>query len=312
MDMAYDRFSEYDESNDPYYATRQFLAPQYSTLPVEDIETILESAFPDMSPEEAENFFRNIGRTFSNVGREIGRRAPGILSGAVQGATTGAALGPWGILGGALAGGALGGATYKPQPGQRPSAAGIAGQVGQAALGGLLGGRGGAAGMVGQMGQAALGSLLGGRGPASQQLLAMLAQPQTLQAVMSPLFGAAGRQAVQAGGRTLPVSSILSTLGTLATRAAEEYETAEAEGEAAYLTDAEGQYVVDPANPDARAAYILNALHTANEAFFAGEYDEDYEYDEAEESDESYDEVMEFDETFYEILEDYEYDEFDE
>ena len=98
--MAYDGFSEYDESNDPYYATRQFLAPQYQALPTEDIETLLASVFPGALPEDAEDFFRNIGR-------EISHRAPGIISGAVQGATTGAALGPLGAFGGALAGGAL-------------------------------------------------------------------------------------------------------------------------------------------------------------------------------------------------------------
>ncbi|MBF2072254.1 MAG: hypothetical protein IGS50_00605 [Synechococcales cyanobacterium C42_A2020_086] len=308
--MTSSHFVEYDESTDPYYATRQFLIPQYRYLPAEDIESLLVETFPEMSPEDAESFFRDIGRSLGQFGREVGRRAPGIVSGAVTGATTGAALGPFGALGGALAGGALGGATYRPQPGT-PSAAAIAQQIGGQTLG-ALSRSGGTAGLIGQMGQTAMGALAGGQRGASGQLAALLAQPQTLQAVLNALSGNVGSRTVAAGGRSLPVQSILGALGTLATRAAEEYEMV---GETAL--EGLGESAFDRANPDEQATYILETLYQANESLF-GEYDEDFyeddeaygeygEYDEFDEFDE-YDEVAEFDESFYEMLEDSERD----
>lgn len=304
--MPNNRFVAYDESTDPYYATRQFLTPQYRYLPTEDVESLLVETFPDMSPDDVESFFTNIGRSLGSFGREIGRRAPGIISGAVSGATTGAALGPFGALGGALAGGAIGGATHRPQRGAT-SAAGIAQQIGGQALG-ALSRTGGTAGLIGQLGQTALGSLAGGQRGAGGRLAALLAQPQTQQAVLNTLMGGAGSQSVRAGGQSLPIQSILSALGTLATRTAEEYEMA---GES-LVGEMAGESAFDPANPDEQAAYILETLYHANESLFA-EYDESYDesYDEYDDEsyDESYDEVAEFDEYFYEMLDDFEYDE---
>ncbi len=312
MVMSSNRFIEYDESTDPYYATRQFLTPPYRHLPPEDIESLLGETFPEMSPEDAENFFRNVGRSLGKFGHEVGRRAPGIVSGAVSGATTGAALGPWGALGGALAGGALGGATYRPQPG-KTSTAGLARQIGGQALG-ALGRSGGTTGLIGQVGQTALGALTSGQRGASGQLAALLAQPQTQQAVLSALMGRAGVSSIPAGGQSLPVQSILGALGTLATRAAEEYEMLD---ESAFGETA-GESLFDRANPDEQAAYILEALCSANEAFLS-ESDESFdEYDEGfDDFDESFDEYDEFfddfdesfDESFYEMLDGFEDDE---
>lgn len=301
--MADDRFYEYDESDDPYYATRQFLAPQYQRLPVEDIEALLESTFPGMSPEDAEGFFSDLGQALGKVGKEIQRRAPGIVSGAVQGATLGAGAGPLGIVGGLLGGAALGGATYRPQPGQSLPGGDAARPTGQA-LGGAPAGRSGTGGVVEQTGQA-LGGAVSGSGPASQQLLGMLAQPQTWQALMRPLLGAAGQQTVQVGGQSMTLGQILGALGHFVMKAAEEYEMAEAESEPTYLMDAQGQWLIDPNNLDERAVYTLNRLYAANEALFT---DEDYEdYEDVEDYEDI--EAMEFDESFYEMLADYEDDE---
>lgn len=297
---------ENTKSADPYYATREFLIPQYRYLPAEDIESLLGETFPEMSPEDAESFFRDIGRSLGKFGSEVGRRAPGILAGAATGAKTGAALGPFGALAGALAGGAFGGATYRPQPGT-PSATGIAQQIGGQTLG-ALSGNGGTAGLIGQLGNSVMGALASGDRGAGGQLAAMLSQPQTLQAVLNAMTGSAGSRSISAGGRSMRVPSILSALGTLATRAAEEYEIAEE----TVLGGAFGESAFDRANPDEQATYILETLFQENESLLR-EYDEggnedDEAYDEYGESDEDYDEVSEFDVSFYEFLEDFEYD----
>ncbi|NDJ16440.1 hypothetical protein [Myxacorys almedinensis] len=306
--MSYDPLVEYDESTDPYYATRQFLDPQYRYLPTEEVESLLIETFPDLSPEEAESFFRNIGRSLGKVGREIGRRAPGIVSGAVTGATTGAALGPFGALGGAIAGGTLGGVTYRPQPGT--SATNIARQVGGQALG-ALGRRGGTAGLIGQVGQTAMGALSRGQHGARGQLAALLAQPQTQQAVLNALAGNAGSRSVRVGNQSLPIQSILAALGTLATRVAEEYEMV---GERIDTLSSES--VFDPANPDEQSSYILETLYQANESLFIEDdeafyddetFDDETFDDEDDERYNDYDEVVEFDESFYEMLDDFEY-----
>lgn len=296
--MSNTRFTPYDESTDSYYATRQFLTPQYRYLPPEEIESLLSETFPELSPEDAENFFRNVGRSLGQFGQEVGRRAPGIVSGALSGATTGAALGPFGAIGGAIAGGALGGATYRPQPGATP--AGIAQQIGGQALGALSRG-GGTAGLIGQFGQTAMGALAGGQRGARGQFAAMLAQPQTQQAILQSLGAGSGN--IRVGRQSVPIQSILAALGTFATRAAEEYEMLDES-----FSEANGR-TFDPANPDVRAQYLLESFYQANESLFAAtdeSWDEDDES--TDESDESWDEdteLLEFDEFFYEMLDDF-------
>jgi hypothetical protein len=147
-----------------------------------------------------------------------------------------------------------------------------------------------------------MGALASGQRGAGGQLAAMLSQPQTLQAVLNALTGSAGSRSIAATGRSLPVQSILGALGTLATRAAEEYEMASATA----LGEGLGESAFDRANPDEQATYILESLYQANESLFR-EYDEDFyeddeAYDEYDESYDEYDEVAEFDESFYEML----------
>jgi hypothetical protein len=271
-DLEYDEFAEAEE--EPYRVTRLLLAPEYRDLPAEQIEAILESAFPGMGAEDAESFLSDVGRAFSNVGREIVRRGPQILAGAGQGAATGAVAGPWGALLGAGAGAFAGGLSARPQqgppgpgmpPGAVPPSAG-----------------------PGAVAPPAPGAISGAPG---RQLAAMFAQPQTWQAALTSLLGASGRQTLPAGGGQVPVSSILATLGTLATRAAEDLSAEAGEDESAplYLMDAEGNYAIDPANPDARAGRLLGVLTEVNlplgisEYAGSSEYDEDYEYDESDE-----------------------------
>lgn len=258
-----------DYEQDEYAAVREYLAPQYRNLPPEQVEAIVAEAFGGMSPEDAEDFFRDVGRAFSSAGRTVAQHAPGVLSGIAQGATTGASVGgPWGALIGGLGGGVLGGvqsATGAARVPRQPVPAAIPGA-------GLVSGGAG-------------GQLAGGG--AASQLLTMLAQPQTVQALLSSVLGAAGQRTVQAGGMPIPVGAILNALSTFATRATEEYSaytSPAGESVPAYLMDAEGQYAIDPANPDGRALRVLEMLTESNLAAVESygedfEYDEDWEYD---------------------------------
>jgi hypothetical protein len=274
-DLEYDEFAEAEEQ--PYRVSRLLLAPEYRDLPAEQIEAILESAFPGMEPEDAENFLSDVGRAFSNVGREIVRRGPQILAGAGQGAGAGAVAGPWGALLGAGAGAIAGGLTARPQ--QAPAGPGM--PPGVVPPGAVPPG----AGPPG----AGPGPLAPAPGTPGRQLAAMFAQPQTWQAALTSLLGASGRQTLPVGGGQVPVSSILATLGTLATRAAEDLSAEARDDESAplYLMDAEGNYAIDPANPDARAGRLLGVLSEVNLPLGISEYDARYEYDEDYEYDES-------------------------
>jgi hypothetical protein len=249
-----------------YPITRLLLRPEYRAMSPERIEDVLVSAFPDMAPEDAEDFLRSLGHAFRNVGQTVAQRAPGILGGAVQGAGTGAALGPLGALGGALVGGTVGGVTHgqpgaaaprPPAPAAAPSPSPTLGQVPAAAP-----------------------------SPIVKEILALLAQPQTFQAFLAAAMGGAGRPTLPAGQTAVSTASVLGALGTLATRAAEELGGAEGGAVSQYLISAEGDYAVDPADPDARARRLLGVLAHANEHLLG--YDENWEYDEDFEEDEAY------------------------
>jgi hypothetical protein len=295
--MAYVGDLEEDEEfveaeDETYPVTRLLLAPEYRDLPDDQIETILAAAFPGMEAEDAESFLGDVGRAFSRVGREVVRRGPDILGGAARGFQTG--LGTGGLYGGLIGAGAgalVGGLTGgRPPPGPArpgvpppgvppPSALPPGVPAPGVPLPGVLPGAGLPSGVPGEVPPAGVAP--------GQQLAAMLAQPQTWQAALTSLFGPAGRQTLPAGGGQVPVSSVLAGLGTFATRTAEELAVGGDEAEAApgYLMDAEGNYAVDPANPDARAEHLLGVLGEANMLESVAEYDEgeDYEYDEGEE-----------------------------
>jgi hypothetical protein len=238
-----------DDAELPRYPViRLLIAPAHRAASTDRIEATLTSIFPDMAPEHVEDFFRSAGTAFRNVGRVIADRGPAILSSAARGATAGAAGGPGGILGGAVLGGASG--AWSASPASPPPS-------GSAAVSG------------------------GSAGNAVPQLLALLAQPQTFLALLAAALGRAGRPTVPAGSTAVPVASILSALGTIATRAAEELsvEEALAEGVPEYLSSAEVEHAIDPANSDARADHVLTILVEANEAERDDDDDED-EYDE--------------------------------
>jgi hypothetical protein len=66
----------------------------------------------------------------------------------------------------------------------------------------------------------------------------------------------------------------------MATRAAEQLAVeAVGEGVPGYLRNIEGDYAIDPANPDARANHVLAVLTQVNEAFLRTAEENEYEDD---------------------------------
>lgn len=251
-----------------YPHLREMLSPQYAHLSDAELESAFESAFGEgVTPAEYEEFFGGLGKSLSSVGRDIGRFAQqaapvagSVLSGAAQGALTGSALGPWGALGGAIAGGVGSGLAQHGPRGARGVGQAISGVMGAA---GTLTGRGAAAG--GAM-NALSGLLGGGRGGAAGQLMGLLGRPETLRAIQSLAGGQNRAIPVGAGGTPVPASAFAGLLGALGREA--EAETGSFSGEAvdsppAYLMNSAGQFVVDPGDPDQRAARLLQMLQAA-------------------------------------------------
>ncbi|GGO30521.1 hypothetical protein [Deinococcus humi] len=297
-----------------YPHLREMLSPSFAHLSDAELESAFESAFGEgVTPAEYEEFFGGLGRALSGAARDVGRFAQraapiagSVLSGAAQGALAGSALGPWGALGGAIAGGVGSGLAQHGPRGARGVGQAISGVVNTA---GTLTGRGGMAG--GAMG--ALSSLLGsgGRGSgAASTLMNVLSRPETQRALQA-LMGGQNRAIPLGVGRTpVPASAFAGLLGALGREA--EAEISWGSGESldsppAYLMNSAGQFVVDPNDPDGRAARLLQMLRASppmlrqRPAPFMEAQDE--AYDEAFDEDEAYDdsealdfELWEFDE----------------
>lgn len=245
---------------DPYPTLREALSAEYADLPAEDIESLVESLYPDVSAEDLEGFFSSLKKAVRSVGKVAKRALPGVI----QGATTGAAAGPWGALVGGIAGGALRAATA--------GRGGVARRVARAAAVG-----GGPAARL--LGRGALRQLSGS--PAAAQLLKTLGQPQVSQALMSMAMGGAGKGTVRIGNVPVPTGAITNALRRLLERAESEFheQTAgESGGTPLYLLDDAGEFVVDPADDDARADLVIEMLGLADaaEALESSDfYDED-------------------------------------
>jgi hypothetical protein len=86
------------------------------------------------------------------------------------------------------------------------------------------------------------------------------------QALMAGAMGQAGTSQINVAGRPVPIAAFFNLLTTLAGRAAEEYNAlgiSDSRAVPRYLMDAEGEYLVDLANPDERAAVLLGLLELA-------------------------------------------------
>ncbi len=232
---------------DPYRNLRGLLSAELAELPAEELDEVLSGAFGEGTADVLEDFWKKLGRFGKSAGKQFLKAAPTIASTAM----TGLSFTPMGLL----AGGATGllGAAAKgaaAAAGRHPAARGL-----RQLQGALRGGAG--------KGRVPLPT----GSPAATQLLRFMSRPEVSQAIAQMALGTAGRHAVNAGPVRLPVGAIANTLGRLTEAAAEEYHAltaGEAEATPAYLLDAAGEFVSDPADPVQRAAIVLQRFEESD------------------------------------------------
>lgn len=269
---------EQDESNYPFI--REALAPQYKHLSNRDIEQLFYSQFGEaISPADIEFSLGDFGRA---VGKVAGVVLPvvGTVVGGAFGGPVGAALG--GALGSAT-GGAIGNVTRpapppppRPAPPPPPRSAPPPRPAPPATVTPLPP-RPAAVpppGIVPPMPvpqtavpMPAPQPIAPGSLSSAAQLMGTLLTPQMLQALLALLLGQAGQRSVLVGNTEVPIGAFPNLLSTLANQAAAEYNASTynaGEDVPRYLMDADGEFVVDPAIPEQRAAVLLEMLGRAN------------------------------------------------
>ncbi|MGC5075483.1 hypothetical protein [Agrococcus sp. DT81.2] len=249
------------------------LDERFANLPDDQLEAMFESTFGEgITPAEYEDFFGGLAKAMSGVARDVGRvasKAAPVLAtaakGAMQGAAAGSAAGPWGALGGAL----LGGTGSVLQKHTRGPASQIGGALGGiVSTAGALTGRGGlaqgAASILGGLSGAPRGGFGGAPlGAATSALRGLLGRPELAQALGALFAGGNPNIPVGRSGTPIPANAIAGLLGSLAREAEHEAESwLDTESVPAYLVDSYGQVVVDPTQPDQRAARVLQLLAT--------------------------------------------------
>ena len=219
--------------------------------PIEELADSLEAELADLS--EAERF------GFDQALKTIGSTAQTALPGAAQGAATGAALGPWGALIGGAAGAAssiVSSAQAKPrQTAGRPMAPRPLAAAAPPAPSSSATTPPGAA--------VATPPAPGDSGHAAAQLLSVIQNPSTLQALAALVAGPLGKQQVPAGDTTAPPASFLNLMAALASQALTDADALEMESTDSYLRDGDGEYAWDAANPEARARALMTHLQRA-------------------------------------------------
>ncbi len=292
---------------------RNVLAPEYAALPHMELVEFMESEYGEGSAEEYEAYLEGF---FGSVGNFFKKAAPvvaNIAGGVVKGATTGAALGLPGIIGGAVAGGVGQGFASYGKGSLRKIGQGLNTGLGVASqfsptgrIGGTVGGAlssvgqgrnimqtalgattslipGAAAGRAG--GIPALTQLLGtASGSNASQLMRMLDQPAMKQALASLAMGPRGRQTIPVGsaGRPVPTSAFAGLINQLAQSVLDEQAEFSdgSEADLGYLMDDTGEWIVDPAESEERAAVLYEMLNIAElERVFRE--DEEQEWEEA-------------------------------
>jgi hypothetical protein len=271
-----------------------------------EVEEIVEDRFPGVAPELVEDFFRDLQR----FGQQIAPLAQRALPAVIQGAAAGSALGPVGAVVGALGGGAASILSSPPQPGPQPMRQALPPQR--------------PAGVTPpfappqpsvQPPRQATGAVAPppetpqASSAAASQLIALLSQPQTMQALTALLMGSTGRTSVPVGQRSVPVAAIANAISELAAEAADN--AALASSRPSFLLDPLGEPRVDIGSPLAKAqllvADMLVECHAQATRGLHGEVDEDEDEDEDEDSwssdeDESddYGETSDYPSEFYE------------
>jgi hypothetical protein len=86
--------------------------------------------------------------------------------------------------------------------------------------------------------------------------------PQVIQAVGSLSMGSAGRESIAVGNAMIPAESIVHMLKTLSEQVLEQCPADRVESAEAldFLRGEDGQFMVDPADPAARAAAVFQTL----------------------------------------------------
>jgi|GEM_PF-5038415 len=263
-----------------YPAIRRALDMTHEQMDDEQLEDYLADVMPDTSAEDMEDFMRSLQRFGRQVAPIAQRALPGIIQGAAQG---GMVAGPWGALAGALGGGAAsllsGGG--QAQPGARPAQAQAPQQAPTAAPATT---RPPTAGGTPNMAPI-------------QQLLALLARPETMQALSALLMSSQGRSTVAVGNRSVPAAAFANAISEIAAEVADNASYSPADHLSDYLVDAAGNLRGDVVNPAERARLLLNDIsQQATEEFMDTE-----DFDDNTDIDDDWEDEYEFD-----ALDDYE------
>lgn len=247
-----------------YPASRRALNHNNAQLSDQQLEIQLAELFPNSSAEEVENFMRSLQRFGRQIAPVAQRALPGIIQGAAQG---GMVAGPWGALAGALGGGAASLLSSGPRAQTRPAPSPPVRNT-----------------------RAAVPATNAAPSMAPiQQLLALLARPETMQALSALLMSASGRNSVSVVNRTVPVAAFANAIAELAAEAAEAATPTGSNNLSEYLLDSSGQPRCDVANPGERARLLLADISTlASREYFEDElyYEHETSRQEAEAVDE--------------------------
>jgi len=304
-------FDIYDDeaSADPYEEIRKVLLPEYQHLSPEAIEQLLKQNLGEnFSPEDAENFLRTLGQVGATVLPVAGTVVGTVFGGPVGGAL-GGALGS--VAGNAIGSATAPRppaqrpapppppprpraapaqpvarsvhqpvARQAPPPVARPVSPPIAQPVTRQAPPPMPSVRQPQPMMM----PPPMTTQMSGTSAATQLLSAIL-QPQVLQALLAMAIGAPARQSISVGDVQVPVGAFANMLGVLGSQAVQQNPTPASpatsatpdtppdggESIPAYLMDASGNLMADPAVPEARAMTLFNRLQQANREQLASE-----------------------------------------
>ncbi|GAB3422720.1 hypothetical protein [Flindersiella endophytica] len=277
-----------------YPRLREVLDPRFASLTDAELEAAFESAFGEgVTPAEYEELFGGLGNALSGVAKDVGKfaqqAAPFVATGAqgaLRGASAGSALGPYGALIGGLTG-ATGAVLQRTGSGTARDVGNVLSGVVNTA--GALTGRGVPGSAGGAAGPAAPPRLLAGQSTAPSgiaNLLGFLQRQETPNAMQTLARGSNVPVPVGPQATPVPASAFANLLAALAqAAAAEAIDDEAAEAIPGYLLDSTGTPVVDPSDPEQRAARLLQLMSADADDPYGPYETDDFEayYDEADE-----------------------------